>query len=412
MKKIILLVILLFSVLTVVACNEVPTEVPTEGTVTFQLLSPYVTLSENGVASWEAVPNAVGYSYVINNNAAINTVNTSVTLSAGDSFKVMAIGDGVTFTNSEYSNVVTYSTEEPTENPTEGPTIEPTQTPTEDGFDTISSLTTDAQYMIKGTVVAMTSKSFVVADSTGYVLVFTNTTPNVSVGDVVEVGGIPEVYGGAIQFGSTATYEAVSTKTVTHKTPTVLTNTLMTQLVSNKENVTLDYVRLTGTLTISSGKYYNIEVAGLDNIFGSVSYPINTTELTEMAGQTVIVTGYFVGITGSTSSYINICATSVVLESVDVPTETPTEEPTEDEVVDLNKITLVSVEVSYDGEEHSIYVSNLPSNYTAIYTGNGVTEEGTHTVTAKVYDADNNLVKELTATITIVEKYDVELPLV
>ena len=202
MKKIILLVILLFSALTVVACNDEPTNEPTNGPVTFQLLSPYVTLSENGVASWEAVPNAVGYSYVINNNAAINTVNTSVTLSAGDSFKVMAIGDGVTFTNSEYSNIVTYSTEEPTEN------------------------------------------------------------------------------------------------------------------------------------------------------------------------------------------------------------------PTEDEIIDVNKIVLNSVEVSYDGEEHSIYVSNLPSNYTAIYTGNGVIELGTHTVTAKVYDENNNLVKELTATITIVEKYDVELPLV
>jgi hypothetical protein len=46
------------------------------------------------------------------------------------------------------------------------------------------------------------------------------------------------------------------------------------------------------------------------------------------------------------------------------------------------------------------------------YEGNGVKEVGTHTVIAKIFDKDNNLVHELTAKIIIVESTDVELPLV
>ena len=412
MKKIILLILVLFSLLTVVACNdeqptEAPTDLPTDVT-SIKLAAPVVVLSEEGVASWSSVENAIGYSYIINDNAAVNTASTSITLNDGESFKVMAVGDGVNYTNSDYSNVVTF-TVDGSDTPTDEPTEAPTEAPTDSDYDTITSLSTDKEYQIRGTVVGKTAKSFVVSDSTGLVLVYVGTEPTVEVGNVVTVGGTPEIYGGAIQFGSTSTYEVVSTATISHPTPTTLTSTVITQLVENKDNVILDYVTITGTLSISSGKYYNVEVAGLDNIYGSISYPINGTELAELAGQTIVVTGYFVGITGSSKSYINICATSVTLASVDVPTP---DVPTEDEVVDLNKITLNSMTVSLDGEEHSIYVSNLPTGYTVEYTGNGVSELGTYTVTAKVYDAEGTLVKELSATITIVEKYDVELPLV
>ena len=47
-----------------------------------------------------------------------------------------------------------------------------------------------------------------------------------------------------------------------------------------------------------------------------------------------------------------------------------------------------------------------------MYEGNGVTEKGVYTVTAKLYDSNGTLLKELTAIINVVEKYDVELPLV
>ena len=69
--------------------------------------------------------------------------------------------------------------------------------------------------------------------------------------------------------------------------------------------------------------------------------------------------------------------------------------------------------------KYSIYVSNVPDGFIIYYEGNEVNEIGTHSVIVKIFDLEGNLLKELTATITIVEdtnmndnKNDVELPLV
>ncbi len=77
-----------------------------------------------------------------------------------------------------------------------------------------------------------------------------------------------------------------------------------------------------------------------------------------------------------------------------------------------DSVVFEGITVLYDGNSHSIYVANLSDDYTVTYEGNGVKEVGTHTVVAKIFDKDNNLVHELTATIKIVESADVELPLV
>ena len=79
---------------------------------------------------------------------------------------------------------------------------------------------------------------------------------------------------------------------------------------------------------------------------------------------------------------------------------------------DLTGVSFNGIEVTYDGEEHSITVTNLPSGYVVQYEGNNVSEVGTHTVVAKIYNELNELVLELTATIKIIDKIDVELPLV
>ena len=75
----------------------------------------------------------------------------------------------------------------------------------------------------------------------------------------------------------------------------------------------------------------------------------------------------------------------------------------------------------YDGEPHSIVVVNLPKGYSVVYEGNAVVEVGTYTVIARIRDSASNVVKEMTATITIKveesnpgnqETPDVELPFV
>ena len=80
--------------------------------------------------------------------------------------------------------------------------------------------------------------------------------------------------------------------------------------------------------------------------------------------------------------------------------------------IDLSEVLFNSVEVSWDGSEHNIFVTNLPDGVSVTYEGNGVSEKGVHIVTAKIYDSNGTLLKELTAVINVVEKYDAELPLV
>lgn len=83
-----------------------------------------------------------------------------------------------------------------------------------------------------------------------------------------------------------------------------------------------------------------------------------------------------------------------------------------DDTIDFTSVVFEGITVLYDGNSHSIYVVNLSDDYTVTYEGNGVKEIGNYTVVAKIFDKDNNLVHELTATIAIVESTDVELPLV
>lgn len=99
--------------------------------VPVQLTAPVVTINEDGVASWTAVDNAIGYKYVINNGAEQNTTSLAVLLTNGQSIKVKAIGNGVDYLSSDYSAVVTYNTTEEPEDPEdpENPS-DPTAAPT------------------------------------------------------------------------------------------------------------------------------------------------------------------------------------------------------------------------------------------------------------------------------------------
>lgn len=69
-----------------------------------KLSTPNVTIDNTtGVASWAAINNAVSYAYVIDDGAPISTNSLSVKLIYNQSIKVMAIGDGINYSNSDYS---------------------------------------------------------------------------------------------------------------------------------------------------------------------------------------------------------------------------------------------------------------------------------------------------------------------
>ena len=72
-----------------------------------KLPTPIVEIGSDGVASWKSIDNAIGYVYVIDDGENITTNSLSVKLIYNQSIKVMAVGDGVNYLNSDYSETKT-----------------------------------------------------------------------------------------------------------------------------------------------------------------------------------------------------------------------------------------------------------------------------------------------------------------
>ena len=70
---------------------------------------------------------------------------------------------------------------------------------------------------------------------------------------------------------------------------------------------------------------------------------------------------------------------------------------------DMSGVVFENTTVTYNGEEHSIFATNLPAGVSVAYEGNGKVNAGTYTVTAKFSgDATNYyLIENKTATLTI-----------
>ncbi len=114
---VLLILSLLSSVFVLVACNSNEADGP------IKLTTPTVTLSENN-AVWEANDNADKFEISLNGNLSyIENIVASKKLENGQTFKIRAIGDGKNYLNSEWSNAVTYTINEPS-SPVEKFTVE------------------------------------------------------------------------------------------------------------------------------------------------------------------------------------------------------------------------------------------------------------------------------------------------
>ncbi len=91
--------------------------------------TPFVSISTDGVASWNEVENASGYTYKIDDGTETNTTELSVQLTDGQSIVVKAVGDGVNYSDSSYSASQTYNAN--TSNP--GDTTDPGDSTTPGG---------------------------------------------------------------------------------------------------------------------------------------------------------------------------------------------------------------------------------------------------------------------------------------
>ncbi|MDE7406532.1 MAG: hypothetical protein K2M89_06645 [Clostridiales bacterium] len=73
------------------------------------LTAPTVAIDDNGKATWDEVANAVGYAYKIDDGAEQTVESREVQLENGQSVAVKAKGDGLNYTDSEWSKTVTYT---------------------------------------------------------------------------------------------------------------------------------------------------------------------------------------------------------------------------------------------------------------------------------------------------------------
>ena len=177
----------------------------------------------------------------------------------------------------------------------------------------------DTAYTVKGTVVAVSERGFVMGDGTGYAYYYKNSAPTVAVNDKVIVSGTTTSYGHVIQFTSAATITTTTTSNY-DGTPAV-TAVEEDDLVAYEEGLHLsDYVQIDGTMSKSSNQYF-IELSNITDV--QISYPTDAqkTTMTALNEKPVRVKGYFAGI--NSNGFF-----SIVLESIEDLTPTITVEPT------------------------------------------------------------------------------------
>ena len=175
----------------------------------------------------------------------------------------------------------------------------------------IEDITSADSYTVKGKIFAKSNKGFVLGDGTGFVYVY-KTTNDFNVGDFVKVtGDVTDQYNGIYEFPSSSTITSVDAFDIAAATPTVMTGNAFTTFVNYEGAKLSSYVQYEGVLNISTSgnnTYYNLTIEGTD-VQGSISYP--SQNLTSFDDKAVRVTGYYVGKSGSTTTYFNTMLESI-----------------------------------------------------------------------------------------------------
>lgn len=231
----------------------------------------------------------------------------------------------------------------------------------------LAAKNTTTVFWAEGVVVATNSRSFLLKDATGYILVYENKAPTVAVGDKVDVKGKTSEHKGTWQFTDTGlTVTKIGTESsFAQPTPTVMDGAAFGAVAAP---VAPAYVKVTGVL-VKSGKYFNLNVDGSATP-GSLTYLTGdlATAANALNGKLVEVVGYT---TGNIGNFINLMVTSVAEATT-----------TDAQKVEIEKNAL-SITTSFSSNN----TLTLPATGTA-YTGvtitwtvNGTAATGTYAIT-------------------------------
>lgn len=192
-------------------------------------------------------------------------------------------------------------------------TVTVTQSGNPDLFDSISDITeVGSSYKVKGTVVAINSRGFVIGDGSGYAYTYLNTSHSYKVDDKVTIEGNTGSYGHIIQFTSTATIESSLSSDYDYS-PAIISLDDEGMANYNSDYQLSDYIQIEGQIAKDNNNY-NITVGSAS---ARISYPTTeqTTVLDALLNKTVKIKGYFAGYS---SNYFTVMLESA--EEVTVPT--------------------------------------------------------------------------------------------
>ncbi|MBR6864841.1 MAG: Ig-like domain-containing protein [Bacteroidales bacterium] len=166
-------------------------------------------------------------------------------------------------------------------------------------------------------VVAKYARGVMLAQDGFYLLAYDGDGVDAKIGDIVTVSGEVGEYAGFKQIASPVVKVVSSDNEVVLPEPKVLEG--LDEYASEK----VELIQYSGTLAVS-GNFFNVKVDGSTRQ-GSIQYPLDADALKALDKKLVTATGFFTGITGSSTKYVNLMSTSVEEKAGNVFDATPTQ---------------------------------------------------------------------------------------
>lgn len=183
-------------------------------------------------------------------------------------------------------------------------------------------------------VMAQYKNGVVVSDGKDNIIAYKkDMSPLPAVGSKLTVNGIVSEYGGLKQIANPEFADIVA------GTATLPASKDITSAFATYGGSDVELISYRGVLSIS-GTYYNVKVGDLTDRQGSIQYPVQ--DLADYNGKDVIVTGYFSGISGSSTKYVGVMLTDIKLA---------------DPEAKLFSVSPLALNVTADATEASFHVS-------------------------------------------------------